>query len=140
MTPLNWTPTFDDIYQKKTTRDITVRVATGSGPSYGADRTIKAGVRYREVGFDPERGVLYPQDRVEIILWLRDWFGRTVDGATNAELAQVVKDLKGDVREDTREHFTRYLVDGDTLKYENHAFDERPDGVVFAVIVRLKAA
>lgn len=140
MSPLNWVPTFNNLFSLRTVRDITVRVATGSGPSYAADKVVKAGVRYRDVGFDPERGVLYPQERVEVMVWLRDWFGRTTDGATDAELRQLVKDLKGDVQEGVREHFTRFVVDGASMKYDRHALDERPDGVVFGVIVTLQAA
>lgn len=139
---VNWKATYDSLYRLRTTREIVFRraVLSGGQVSYPASTTFKAGIRYREAGFDPIRGVLYPESRIEVLIWLRDWFGRTEDGATPSEIRDMVVALRGDVLERSREHWSRFDVDGAVLKYDRHALDERPDGVVFAVIVTLQAA
>lgn len=140
---MDWASAFSKLHSLRPSRAVTFKRATGmSGTSvvYAADRSLKASVRYREVGFDAERGVLYPESRVEVLIWLRDWFDRTTDGATAAELSEMVTALKGDVKEGSPEHFSRFVVDGATYKYDRHALDERPDGTLFAVIVTLQAA
>jgi hypothetical protein len=138
----DWDVVFDGLYQSRTIRGVTFRkaVLAGDQVTYPSERTLPAGISYLEVGFNPFRGVYYEQARVEVIIWLRDWFGRPEDGATDAELAQLVADVRGDVREGSREHWSRFVVDGALLKYERHRFDQRPDGVVFAVILTLQDA
>lgn len=129
---------FDNLFAARATRSITFREAI-SDVAFQPDRTIPAGIRYREAGFDFTRGVLYPENRVEILIWLRDWFARSTDGATAAELQALIASLRGDIKEGVSEHYSRFIVDGATYKYDSHAFDERPDGVLFAVIVTLQA-
>lgn len=138
----DWVQVFNNLYKVRTSRNIAFQKAILSAGqvAYNQDVTLAAGIRYRDVGFDPIRGVLYTEARVEVLIWLRDWFSRTTDGATATELQQLATDMKGDVKEGTREHYSRFVIDGTSLKYERHALDERPDGVIFAVIVTLQAA
>ena len=139
---INMATVFDRLYSLRSTRKILFRKATLSGGvvAYPTVLSLTASVHYREVGFDPERGVLYPMNRVELHIWFRDWFVRSTDPTTEGELKSLVRDLKGDVKEGDPEHHSRFIVDGATYKYDHHAYDERPDGVPFAVLVTLQAA
>lgn len=139
---MDFTVAFDAIYAGRVTRAITFQKAVLSGgvATYPANTILQAGVRYNKAGFDPFRGVVYQRDDIEVMLWLRDWFGRTTDGATDIELAQMIADLRGDVIEGSPEHYSRFLLDGQTLKYDSHQLDHRPDGKIYAVIVSLQAA
>ena len=140
----DWAATFGEIHDARVARAITFRRAAthdGSGGAvYAADRTLTCGVEYKERGFDPERGVTYPFDNVQVQIWLRDYFSRSTDGATTVELTQFVSDIQGQVAAGDAEKYTRFIVDGASLKYENHAFEHRPDGVVYAAVLRLVAA
>jgi hypothetical protein len=140
--PPDWIAVFNGLYAQKMTSDLTFRKAVLSGgkATYPAERTLPVGIRYIRAGFDFRTGVMYAEDRIEAILWLRDWFERTTDGATAAELTQMVADLRGDVVESSREHWSQFLLDGNTLKYDRHALDRRPDGVPFAIILMFQAA
>lgn len=133
---------FARMHEMAPSRTITFKRAVLSGGvvTYAADVQLKVSIRYRDVGFDFERGVLYHQSRVEALIWFRDWFGRSTDGATAAELQDLVSKLKGDVKEGDPEHYSRFEVDGASLKYDSHQFDERPDGTLFAVLVVFQAA
>ncbi len=139
---MDWAAHFTKLYGLRTTRTITFKraVLSAGAVAYEADKPLKAGIRYRDVGFDWERGVLYPRSRVEALVWFRDWFGRTTDEATTAELQNLVSQLKGDVKEGDPEHYSRFEVDGATYKYESHMLDERPDGTLFAVLIVFQSA
>ncbi len=139
---MNFDSAFDAVYTARLTRAITFRkaVLSGGAATYPSDAVLQVGVRYNTMGFDPFRGVLYPRNDVEVMIWLRDWFGRSTDGATNAELAQLVMDLRGAVVEGDPINYSRFLVDGQVLRYDGHQLDHRPDGVVYAVIVTLASA
>ena len=139
---MDWAAVFTKSYALRTHRAITFKraVLSAGAVAYEADKSLKAGIRYRDVGFDLERGVLYPQSRVEALVWFRDWFGRATDGATTAELQDLVAKLKGDVKEGDPEHYSRFELDGATYKYREHQFDERPDGTLFAVLVVFQSA
>ena len=139
----DWDAVFSQVYASRIRRKVTFKRASGpsgSGAAYAADRHIEAGVEYRTVGFDPQQGVFFPRNEVELQIWLRDWFERSADGASDAELLQLVIDLKGQVREGDRETWSRFVVDGVALKYDRHRFDQRPDGILFSVIVTVRAA
>lgn len=145
----DWNLIFDNHYKVRAVRNITFRKATGLDPftasavQYGPDKTILAGILYESVGLRLNRGVLMPQDRIEIHIWLRDWFGRDNDVATPEELQAMVGELKGQVNvaNGDKETYSRFLLDGSSaFKYSLHAWDHRPDGQVFAILIRLQAA
>ena len=139
---MDWAAVYRNVYSTRVARSATFRKAVLSGgkATYPTDRVLSVGVDYRAAGFDFVQRVQFPEDRVLVQVWLRDWFSRSVDGATDAELIQMVADLRGQVVAGDAELWSRWLVDGRTLKYQSHILEQRPDGVIFAATVTLAAA
>lgn len=142
-----WNRAFDDIHNALPLEFVTLKVAstsTGSGLSgtvYKADRLVSANVQREIRQWDELRQTTVIEDRSSVVIWLRDWFGRSLDSAGVGELNTLISDARGQVRADENEMYTRFVVDGTELKYKGHAFLRRPeDAWVYACRFDLSAS
>ena len=136
--PPNFNSIFDTIHSLRPVRAVVFRLATAydtttSAITFAPGRNINAKVWDKPRTYDFQRGVYVTDDRTSVVIWFRDWFGRADDTASAAEIAQMITDAKGQIREGDAERYSVWEVDGIKHKVQSHNLIQRPDGVVHAV-------
>lgn len=145
MTKPNFDAIFNALYGLRPTRRVVFRKATAYDPAtstitFAPGREIAAKIWDKPRTFDFQRGAIVTDDRTSIVIWFRDWFNRPDDSCTPAELAQMIADAKGQIREGDAERYSIWEVDGIKMKVQSHSLIQRPDGRVYSIRLWLTAA
>lgn len=123
------------VFRKATAVDIATSTVTRE-----PGRNIVAKVWDKPRTYDYNRGAYVIDDRTSLVIWFRDWFNRSNDVATPAEVAQMILDVRGKIREGDTERYSRWEIDGVSMKVESHSLIQRPDGQIYGARLWLVAA
>ncbi len=143
--PPDFDRVFDTIKSHRPTRTVVFREAVSYSLAsetvvYASDLQLPAKVLWRtDAGsLDFMQGVWQAEDEARLVIWFKDLTGNRT--ATNAEITDWTTRMKGQVGVTSREFYSRFVVDGRTLKTRALYPLERPDGKVYGLRIHLQAA